>query len=56
MPTSKKNVYTIVLHNTKKVLGAAEPSAENGCPVLLQECLFGHFRLPKMQTYKSPGL
>ncbi len=24
MPTSKKNVYTIVLHNTKKVLGVAE--------------------------------
>ena len=37
MPTSKKNVYTIVLHNTKKVLGAADPSAENGCPVLLQD-------------------
>jgi len=37
MPTSKKNVYTIVLHNTKKVLGVAEPSAENGCPVLLQD-------------------
>ena len=37
MPTSKKNVYTIVLHNTKKVLGVADPSAENGCPVLLQD-------------------